>query len=176
MTSTPPSSTPTPQSDGTLQFGEWGRVTEQTATRPTDVRSTDRVVFRHPYDDDVVWEATDGRQFLLVQVERRITDAPDDELVAYPARSGIASPLVETRTNPVRAPTKPTRSLNRSGAGTPARAVPARVRRGARRPTGSGSTSPPTWRPATSNSGTYATTATPLSGSSDPAVDPAVTR
>lgn len=87
MTSTPPSSTPTPQSDGTLQFGEWGRVTEQTATRPTDVRSTDRVVFRHPYDD-VVWEATDGRQFLLVQVERRITDAPDDELVAYPDAFG----------------------------------------------------------------------------------------
>lgn len=104
LTWTSATPTPTPKSEGPLQLGEWGRVTDRTATRPTDVRAADRVVFEHPYDDDVVWEPTDGGQFLLVQIQRRITDAPEDELVAYPDafryRVGAGGSTYEPRPGP----------------------------------------------------------------------------
>lgn len=71
--------------ENALRIGQWGQVTERTATQPDELRFSDRVVFERAYrDEDVVWTAADGFQYLLVYVGLKTTDAPDGKLVSQP--------------------------------------------------------------------------------------------
>lgn len=73
------------QAAGPHRLGTWAAVTDRTETRPTDVRFADSIRFDGgPGADDVVWEPRSGHQFALVEIERLVTSAPADELVAFP--------------------------------------------------------------------------------------------
>lgn len=73
------------QSAGPDELGTWAGVSDRMDTRPTTLQFTDTIRFDGgSYADDVVWEARSEHQFLLVTIERRVTSAPEDDLVAYP--------------------------------------------------------------------------------------------
>lgn len=73
------------QTSGPANLGTWASVSERTDTRPASLQFTDTIRFDGgSYAADVVWEPRSGYRFDLVEIERRITSAPDDELVAYP--------------------------------------------------------------------------------------------
>lgn len=64
--------------------GEWAAVTEQMRTRPETLQLVDRLVFEQYSGDDLVWTPGDDAQYLLVRIDRGVTDAPEGESVRRP--------------------------------------------------------------------------------------------